>query len=1308
MNGEHDDHAPAASTSIGQALAIAASALTGARGGDFLQSLANACAKALDFEWVLIGALEAPARQTVQALAVSHLGAAAAGFRYTLAGSPCEQVVGRDTCIFPSGVAAMFPKDVALAERGIESYAGARLYDSAGQPIGVIAAMDRRVRAPSETVHSIMEIFAAQASVEMDRSAAWAATRESEARLKQAQRVARVGTWTHDLSTGALTYSDEAYRILGWRPKTTDLTLDLFYESVHPDDLAMLKDSSARAIQTGTRHALEHRIVRPNGEIRWVYEDAVIEGDAQGQPARLIGTVQDVTLRKQAEDDVRSVLDNLQDAFYRTDVGGRVTMISRSIVDISGFSPDEIIGRSLADFYADPDDRQNFLTALQASGGQITGYEARIRNKDGGEVWVATSARYRYDAAGKFAGVEGTTRDIDRQKRAEAALRRAEEMLREGLDALPVALAIYDSTDRLALSNENYRAVLLPNGEMVTPGTKFEDLVRSFAPVAAAPLGFQDAEDYIYARVHSPARTERVWTFQQANGRWTENYDRRTASGGHVAVRADITERKLAEEALQRAEEMLHEGIEALPVGFAIYDAEDRLTICNENYRETMPTSSGSIKPGVLFEDLVRPSAYLAGAQLGIDDPEEYIRMRVYSERRSKGSWLLRWPNGRVIETTDRKTASGGHISVRRDITQVENLTEALKLSEEMLREGIEALPVGFSIYDADDKLVIFNKNYHNTYVVNGSLLMKGTKFEDIIRASAHLAGPQRGVLDPEEHVRQRVYSPLRTTTRWLYRTKDGKIIETYDHRTAGGGYISVRRDITELETLTDALKSSEEMFRQMAENISEMFWVSDPEARTLLYVSPAYEAIWGRSRDAVYENSAAFIDAIHPDDRDRVRAAIFKQTEGGFDEEVRIVRPDGDERRVRAQAFPVRNDKGDLYRIVGVAADVTDERRREAQLRQAQKMEAVGQLTGGVAHDFNNLLAVIMGNAELVRDTAPESAGSVDAILRAAGRGAELTQRLLAFSRQQPLRPKSIDLHALASGMLDLLSRTLGETIAIETHIEPGLWDALADAGQVENALLNLALNARDAMPQGGRLDILGANRTIGLADVEAFPEVEPGDYIELAVRDTGQGMTPEVQAQAFEPFFTTKDVGQGSGLGLSMIYGFARQSGGHATIESQAGQGTTVRLYLPRAGAGKAVDMAPDQKAGAPQGSGETILVLEDNEDVRALAVMMLEGLNYRVLEARDAAEARAALREAAASIDLVLSDVVLPGGASGPEFVAEARAAHPGLKVVFMSGYSAEAAGSDTLREAGAGYLSKPFRRADLAKELRKALS
>ncbi len=402
---------------------------------------------------------------------------------------------------------------------------------------------------------------------------------------------------------------------------------------------------------------------------------------------------------------------------------------------------------------------------------------------------------------------------------------------------------------------------------------------------------------------------------------------------------------------------------------------------------------------------------------------------------------------------------------------------------------------------------------------------------------------------------------------------------------------------------------------------------------------------------------------------------------------------------------FPLIDEQGHVIGTGCIATDITKQKEAEAHIAHVQKMEALGQLTGGVAHDFNNLLAVIHGNTELLADLPNLEPSLTDPILHAARRGAELTQRLLAFSRRQSLQPRTVDLAILVERITLMLMRTLGESIKIKTRTAPDLWPALADPGQVESVLLNLVLNARDAMPDGGSLTIDCSNAVLERDSADPDPEAPSGAFVLLTVSDDGIGMPAEVKARAFEPFFSTKGPDQGSGLGLPMVYGFAKQSGGHVTLESNEGEGTTVKLYLPRQRQlGGLARMVPN--ATLPRGKGEAILVVEDDDDLRVVAEKMLQGLGYRVQSVSDASLARQILAKEQ-PLDLLLSDVVLPGGTNGTALAREALAARPGLKVLFMSGYTPRKRASNGMPTDIAPLLAKPFQRRDLAQAVRRVL-
>jgi PAS domain S-box-containing protein len=563
-----------------------------------------------------------------------------------------------------------------------------------------------------------------------------------------------------------------------------------------------------------------------------------------------------------------------------------------------------------------------------------------------------------------------------------------------------------------------------------------------------------------------------------------------------------------------------------------------------------------------------------------------------------------------------------------------------------------------------------------------------------------------------------RIIPPGTTDVRWFMRR--GEYIG--DSEALGVRFSGVIYDITaakhteaQLRTLNDTLEqrvAERTRERDRIWRVSEdLLGVADASG-VWISINPAWERLLGWSEGEILGRTTSWLEDT--EQAQSISEAMAKLAEGArtFGFENRLRTRGGDERSL---SWAVVRERDCFY---CVARDVTEAKqaaealaKTEEQLRQSQKMEAVGQLTGGLAHDFNNLLTAIAGSLELLGTRVREGRYAalpryIDAAQSASKRAAALTHRLLAFSRRQTLSPKPTDILRLIAGMEDLLRRTMGPEISVQTNAPPDLWTTLVDQNQLENALLNLCINARDAMPQGGRLRIDLSNETLGKA-LSELHDLSPGEYVCLKVTDSGAGMPPDVLAHAFEPFFTTKPLGLGTGLGLSMIYGFARQSGGQAHIRSAPGDGTTVALYLPR-------NLLDDHAEGAEpvtvsllqSGQGETVLVADDEAAVRMLVSDVLTDHGYHVVEAGDGESALQLLRSNV-SIDLLVSDVGMPGGMNGKQLAAAARRLRPGLKVLFITGYAGQSMLDDTNFNAGADVMTKPFAMDALASRIRQLL-
>jgi PAS domain S-box-containing protein len=545
-------------------------------------------------------------------------------------------------------------------------------------------------------------------------------------------------------------------------------------------------------------------------------------------------------------------------------------------------------------------------------------------------------------------------------------------------------------------------------------------------------------------------------------------------------------------------------------------------------------------------------------------------------------------------------------------------------------------------------------------------------------------------------------------------------------------GMIGVNVDVTEIREAELALAESEARFRGITNSIEQMIWSTLPDGYHDFYNDRWYEYT-GVPKGST--DGEAWNGMFHPDDQERAWGIWRHSLDTGepYHIEYRLRHRSGQYRWVLGRAQAVRDEAGRIVRWFGTCTDIqeivearevlarsreeleaaVEERtaklmEAESQLRQSQKMEAIGQLTGGIAHDFNNMLAVVMGGLNLLQRRLARGDTDVgryiEGAMEGARRAAALTSRLLAFSRLQQLAPEQIDANKLVQGMTDLLARTLGEAIKVETVLSAGLWRTFADVNQLESALLNLAVNARDAMPDGGRLTIETANAHIDEAYAREN-ELAPGQYVLIAVTDTGVGMTPDVVAKAFDPFFTTKAVGKGTGLGLSQVFGFIRQSGGHVKIYSEVGQGTSVKIYLPRNYSEAQLAERREKATDAAPGSGEVVLVVEDEERVRAFSVDTLRELGYSVIEARSAAEALRLL-ESTQEVSLLFTDVVMPE-MNGRQLVDRAREVRPDLKVLYTTGYTRNAIVHNGVLDSGANLLVKPFTIDQLAAKVRHVL-
>jgi len=954
------------------------------------------------------------------------------------------------------------------------------------------------------------------------------------------------------------------------------------------------------------------------------------------------------------------------------------------------------------------DDRQRFRDMLRTAGTDKRALDCEVRalRGDGRAIQCRIEVQPELGPGDEAIALIGIVQDITGVRRTEEALRRSQSVLRALIDAIPAAITVKDRDGRFVLVNA-YEADY--HGQAVDwfSGRALADM---FEPEVAARIAARDravvesGEPLEIEQIEAADRHGRVRTWLE---RKAPIRDESGAITHVLTIDLDITERVRAEAASRHSEALLQTVIDAVPALVSVTDADGRYVFVNA-HSAAYHGHAADWFPGKSIEEVHRPDyARLLRERdartLRNERPvEPYEEVYTESDGR-RTNWLSTDVPIRIESRSPQYV-----VSVSLDVTERRQNESAVRESRNLLRAIIDAMPATVTVKDLKGHYVIVNA-YQAHYLGRPIEWFEGRSMADVYPAEYLRAIEERDRMVAETGQTHRFYETD-------YRGPDGQLSSWIGIRAPirdGSGNIryivSVGLDITDRRRSELALEQSERRFRHLVESSDVVPYTWDIDSRRFLYVGPQIERMLGVRPDILkYEEQ--WLSMILPEDREAARQHAASFNDGPRDEyfEYRVLRPDS--RVVWVRDIIKVETREDGSRVgFGFIFDITESKSREQQLAQAQKMDAVGKLTGGVAHDFNNLLTVILGSLELLELSVGGDAQGLARVRlasEAARRGAELTQRLLAFARQQMLAPRIVNLNECVARMGELLRRMLGESITIRMQLAADLWSVRIDPTWLESAVLNLAVNGRDAMPDGGTLTIETANQEFDETVNWQGTEIAPGRYVALLVSDTGTGMTPEILARAFDPFFTTKEVGKGTGLGLSMVYGFVKQSGGHVRIYSEVGLGSTVKIHLPVGGAtgegGRAERGVPEQ---APAGK-ETILVVEDDASVRGTIVAMLQSLGYRVLTAADGATGLKAI-EQHAEIAVLLTDVIMPGKLNGPALAREAAKRQPGIRILYMSGYAENAFGPGGVQGTGNDLLAKPFSKADLARRIRDIL-
>ncbi len=1026
---------------------------------------------------------------------------------------------------------------------------------------------------------------------------------------------------------------------------------------------------------------------------------ALTAGEASASAAgRMGGDLQHIYLEQSA------------DAFYVKDAQGRYLLFNGEAARTTGKRPDEVIGKD--DTFLFPAAEAATVMAGDRAvmeGRRVVTYEEVLQTVNGTATYLSTKGPL-FDDDGKVVGLFGFARDVTEHKRAEAALHESEERYRALFDSASDPVFVVDmATTRILDANSAASSVYgFDHAELLT--LHATDVSAEPDETSRSAHDAQDAPDQILTIPVRMHRRKDGTVFP------VEIRARNIPWHGERALRVacrDITERRTADEALRESEERYRRLAQNAPDLIYRYELAPRRGF---SYVSPAATAMTGFTPEDHYADpdlgfkLVHPDDrhLLDGAARGETTPGQAVTLR----------WLRK--DGATIWTEQRNVpildAAGNLVAIEgiaRDITERVSAAEALSLSREQLKLLRDSSADSVYAFDLDGRFTSANRQF---------CLALGLSEEQVVgRTPPEVGLPEDGFRELAAVHVEAIASDRSVVREVSMPMPDGQVRfaeitlnPVHDRVGRVIGIAETSRDITARKVAEETLRQTQKVLLRSQHVARLGSWVFDPVSLHIEWSDEMY-AMYGidrATRPITIDDSA---ELIHPDDRGRYDDLVHLalSADRPFQVDLRGVRLDGTIFHQTTWGEVEVGEDG-ARTLVGTTQDITDRKRAEAekaslqaQLEQAQKMESVGRLAGGVAHDFNNMLGVILGNTELALE-ALEPSHPVRADLLevqdAARRSADLTRQLLAFARRQTVTPKVLDLNETVHGMLEILRRLV--LAGVELSWRPGAdaWPVLVDPSQLDQVLTNLVVNAGDAIGAVGRITIETGNATLDADDCAARPGAVPGEYVVLSVTDNGRGMDAETMSHLFEPFFTTKEVGKGTGLGLATVYGIVKQNEGFTDAESELGTGTTFRVYLPRHRSRTTAPEAPPQ--GAAAGGGETVLVVEDEPAILRLGTAMLERLGYDVISAATPSEAIRLAREHAGEIHLLITDVVMPE-TNGRDLARSLLSLHPRLRRLFMSGYTADVIADHGVLDKGVHFLLKPFSARDLAAKVREAL-
>ncbi len=1018
------------------------------------------------------------------------------------------------------------------------------------------------------------------------------------------------------------------------------------------------------------------------------------------------------------------------DWFWETDADDRFSFFSGATTR-TGLTLDSRLGRRRRDGTTQNPDNLARIATLEAVVARRESFHDFIYQAGldtGHPYWCSISGEPRHDPAGNFLGYRGAGRDVTERIEAQRALEVKSLVLQAILRATPDGVQLFDKFNScLAVNEQTYEILGIPsNGPDPSPASTFQSLLEL---ARRGEYGAGDPEKLAQERLESVrelvAREGSV-TYQRqlATGRWIEARLRALDDGAYLSLYRDITDSKEHEAELERQSAIMSTIAANMDGGLVVLDKDNRLAAWNHGFAELTGLDQTLVQRGTTLREMLVSQA--KAGEFGPCDADAEADRRLAANYGTEAIISERTrPNGRIIELRRNPIPGGGSMTIYTDVTARRQAEQELKELNATLERRIADRTEALAESDRFQRALLANvpgivyrcrndRDWTMEFVSKGCRELLGIAPEDLVGGST----TYNQLIHPEdremvwEKVQQDFAADRPFELEYRVKHADGSWRWVWDRAhpfrrnasqvEAMEGFVL---DITERKEAERELARVKDNLSDAVDSVNHGIMLYDRDRRFVL--SNRRAAL--RYPTALFGIGTKFEDAL----RTVVERGLIAVPPGRTKEEfileriARFERADGvilERRLPDGRVLHISDQRTLSGGTVSTGIDVTEQLKIEERLREVQRMEAIGQLTGGLAHDLNNYLAVIMGNLDLLAERPhgdAETSKLIEAALGGTQRSAELTRSLLAFSRRQPLNPRILDVGERIGEIARLLKRTIGEKMVLDVQVAPGLWPVEIDGAQLDSAVVNLANNARDATPGGGTLTIVVRNALSGVAEQPA------GDHVLIEVIDTGSGMDEATLARAFEPFFSTKDPGHGTGLGLSMVHGFVHQSGGAIRLVSALGKGTTVQLYLPRTlqqAAGPAASMA---KPTLPRGT-ESVVVVEDNADVRAMAVAQLGSLGYRVVAVESGDDALTLLEARAGEFDLVITDMIMPGKVDGLALAGIARDRWPKLAILLTTGFADVASDTSDGKAADFAVLRKPYRKADIARAVRATLT